>query len=183
MPWIFSTLFLPGFVSGSVRRLVEISFAGFYALIVPKLYVFQWKAAFCLARSTNEGTYRLIGEQSVRTMTKMVQRSEWNFTNKLHLLNAQLHYLDKRNNLAENSFKAAIASAHEHGFYHEEALACELYGLFLIDTKNLVVGIEQLQSALHKYEKWGAKKKSQDVQFLIDSHVVNAFLPGSTTTK
>ncbi len=166
-----------------MRRLVEISFAGFYALIVPKLYVFQWKAAFCLARSTNEGTYRLIGEQSVRTMTKMVQRSEWNFTNKLHLLNAQLHYLDKRNNLAENSFKAAIASAHEHGFYHEEALACELYGLFLIDTKNLVVGIEQLQSALHKYEKWGAKKKSQDVQFLIDSHVVNAFLPGSTTTK
>jgi hypothetical protein len=114
-------------------------------------------------------------------MTQMVKRSEWNFSNKLHLLNAQHHYLDKRNGLAENSFKAAIASAHEHGFYHEEALACELYGLFLIDTKNLVVGIEQLQLALVTHDKWGAKEKSRDVQDLIDSHLVKAFLPGRFT--
>lgn len=116
-------------------------------------------------------------------MTQMVQRSEWNFSNKLHLLNAHHHYLDRRNDMAENSFKAAIASAHEHGFYHEEALACEHYGLFLIDTKNLVVGIEQLHLALAGYDKWGAREKSRDVQYLIDSHLVEAFLPAKTAAK
>lgn len=138
------------------------------------------EAALCLARSTNEIKWREIGIQSVRTMSQMVECSEWNFMNKLHLLNAELHYLESQNCLAENSFKAAIVSANQHGFYHEEALACELYGLFLIDTKNLVVGIEQLQLAFEKYEQWGAKKKSEDVQNLIDSHLVKAFVPGSS---
>ena len=99
----------------------------------------------------------------------LVEHSEWNFRNKLHLLNAELHYLESQYSLAENSFKAAIVSAHEHRFYHEEALACELYGIFLLDTKNIVAGVEQLRLAIDKYEQWGAKKKSDDVQNLISS--------------
>ena len=112
-------------------------------------------------------------------MTNMVQYSEWNFRNKLNLLEAQFHYLEGRNSLAEISFKAAIVSAHEHGFYHEEALACELYGVFLIDTKNLAVGIEQLQLSVYNYLLWGAQNKATDVKDLIESHLADAFV-GST---
>jgi hypothetical protein len=44
-----------------------------------------------------------------------------------------------------------------------------------------MVGIEQLQLALVTHDKWGAKEKSRDVQDLIDSHLVKAFLPGRFT--
>jgi hypothetical protein len=129
------------------------------------------EAALCLARSKNERTWREIGTESVKTMAQLVECSEWNFRNKLHLLNAELHYLESRNSLAEISFKAAIVSAHEHRFYHEEALACELYGVFLIETNNLVTGIEQLQLAIDKYVQWGAKKKADDVKDFIELYI------------
>jgi len=120
-----------------------------------------------LARSTNDSKWTEIGAESVKTMTQLVECSEWNFRNKVHLLNAELHYLESRNSLAEISFKAAIVSAHEHRLYHEEALACELYGVFLIETNNLATGIEQLQLAFDKYVQWGAEKKADDVKDFI----------------
>jgi hypothetical protein len=174
--WMCTTSFLRGFVSGS-GLLVQSNFSAIF--ILTYIICFD-KAPLCLARSTDEIKWCEIGDQSVTTMTQLVACSEWNFSNKLHLLKAELHYLKSHNSLAENSFKAVIASSHMHGFYHEEALACELYGLFLIDTINLVVGIEQLQLAIDKYDQWGARKKSQNVQDLIDSHLVNSFLPGSS---
>lgn len=127
-------------------------------------------AALCLARTSNESKWREIGNQSVKMMTKLANEySDWNFRNKLQLLQAELYYHDGENILAETSFKASIVSAHEHGFHHEEALACELYGIFLIDTKNMVVGIEQLNLAIHKYMLWGAQNKVNDVKVLIDN--------------
>lgn len=127
-------------------------------------------AALCLARTSNESKWHEIGNESVKMMTKMANEySDWNFRNKLHLLQAELYYHDGKNILAESSFKASIVSAHEHGFHHEEALACELYGIFLIDTKNIVVGIEQLNLAIHRYMLWGAQNKVNDVKVLIDN--------------
>jgi hypothetical protein len=120
-----------------------------------------------LARSTNEAKWREIGVESVKTISQLIECSEWNFRNKLHLLNALLLYLDNEHNSAEISFQSAIASAHNHRFYHEEALACEMYGIFLIENENIVKGIEQLQLAIDKYEQWGAMKKAADVQDLI----------------
>jgi hypothetical protein len=128
---------------------------------------FVIEAALCLARSTNERKWREIGAESVRTISQLIQCSEWNFRNKLHLLNAQLQYLENENDSAEFSFQSAIVSAHKHRFYHEEALACELYGIFLIENNNIAKGIEQLQSAIDKYVQWGATKKAADVQDLI----------------
>jgi hypothetical protein len=136
---------------------------------------FFFEAALCLARSTNDRKWTEIGAESVKTMTQLVECSEWNFRNKLHLLNAELHYLESRNSLAEISFKAAIVSAHEHRFYHEEALACELYGVFLIETNDLATGIEQLQLAIDKYVQWGAEKKADDVKDFIVLSRASAF--------
>ena len=105
-------------------------------------------------------------------MTKLANEySDWNFRNKQHLLQALLYYHDCEIILAETSFKASIVSAHEHGFHHEEALACELYGIFLIDTKNIVVGIEQLNLAIQKYMFWGAHNKVNDVKDLIQNNL------------
>lgn len=54
---------------------------------------------------------------------------------KSQLLSAELHYLNGDLGAAEIAYKKSIASAHSHKFLHEEALAYELYGVFLIENK------------------------------------------------
>lgn len=134
---------------------------------------FEGISALCLARKTNNRELREIGIQSVKTMNQLLECSEWNFRNKLDLLNAELHYLNGDNELAEISFQDAILSAHEHRFYHEEALTCELCGVFLIETEKIDSGIEQLQLARDLYLHWGAKRKADTVTDLILSHTFN----------
>ena len=101
-------------------------------------------------------------------MSQMVQHSTWNFLNKLELLKAELHYLDGRHADAEISYKASIASAHNHKFIQEEALACELYGIFCIENRQIEKGTAQLQLAIAKYTEWGAAKKAEDVKQFLD---------------
>lgn len=134
---------------------------------------FEGISALCLARKTNNRELREIGIQSVKTMNQLLDCSEWNFRNKLDLLNAELHYLNGDNKLAEISFQDGILSAHQHRFYHEEALTCELYGVFLIETEKIDSGIEQLQMARDLYLHWGAKRKADTVTDFILSHTFN----------
>ena len=54
-------------------------------------HIFFYEAALCLARSTNDSKWTEIGAESVKTMTQLVECSEWNFRNKVHLLDAELH--------------------------------------------------------------------------------------------
>ena len=78
-----------------------------------------------------------------------------------------MHYLDGNLELAELAYRASIESAHAHRFLHEEALAYELYGLFLLENGRVDEGSDQLNIALDKYEKWGALRKVDDLQEFI----------------
>jgi hypothetical protein len=68
---------------------------------------------------------------------------------------------------ADISYRAAILSAQEHKFVHEEALALELYGIYLVENKQREKGLNQLENAMTKYKQWGALKKSQNVNDFI----------------
>mmetsp|Transcript_26892 Transcript_26892/g.57652 ORF Transcript_26892/g.57652 Transcript_26892/m.57652 type:complete len:1336 (+) Transcript_26892:116-4123(+) len=126
-------------------------------------------AVLCLARDTKEEKWRKIGEEAVNTMAQLVECSTWNFENKRSLLQAELHYLNDRPTMAELSYQAAIVSAREHKFYHEEALACELYGIYLVENGNVLKGLDQLQLAIDKYKQWGATKKVDDVKNFVEA--------------
>lgn len=97
-------------------------------------------------------------------MAELSEYSTWNFSNKLDLLQALLHSLNRHHNMATLSYEASIASAREHRFYNEEGLAFELYGIYLIENKMVAKGLEQLQYAKEKYQKWGATKKAEAVE-------------------
>ena len=90
--------------------------------------------------------------------------TNWNIENKILLLEAELYYLNNRIEMADFSFQAAIVSAHDHRFLNEEALAQELYGIFLVENKHVGKGLKQLQYATVKYRKWGANRKADDVE-------------------
>lgn len=101
-------------------------------------------------------------------MSLLVEYSSWNFENKQLLLQAELHYLDGRFNMAEMTYKASILSAHEHKFYCEEALAHELFGVYLVENEKFAQGVEQLKHAQDKYKNIGALRKAGDVQDFIE---------------
>lgn len=128
---------------------------------IPKYY--QGLSALCLARKTKDSKWRDIGEEAVKSHALFAKHGTWNFEHKHLLLQAELCYLDQRHSMAELFYKSAILSARDHKFIQEEALACELYGIYFIENKRVAEGVEQLQTAVKKYQQWGALKKSLDV--------------------
>ena len=103
--------------------------------------------------------------------------SACNNTPKQMLLQAELHYLNGRHAMAALSYQSSILSAREHKFYHEEALACELFGVYLVETKQIAKGLEQLNNAMNKYRQLKAFKKADMVKEFIDD-VKNSFGTG-----
>eukprot|EP00581_Thalassiosira_minuscula_P030220 CAMPEP_0183766210 /NCGR_PEP_ID=MMETSP0739-20130205/11423_1 /TAXON_ID=385413 /ORGANISM="Thalassiosira miniscula, Strain CCMP1093" /LENGTH=104 /DNA_ID=CAMNT_0026004973 /DNA_START=138 /DNA_END=449 /DNA_ORIENTATION=+ len=101
-------------------------------------------------------------------MAKFESHSEWNFGNKSKLLHAELHYLNGKMECADDAYIASIMLAQRHKFLHEEALAYELYGLFCVENQMVDKGVRQLLKAHDKYKEWGALKKCDDLQNLID---------------
>jgi len=128
---------------------------------------FEGISALCLARKTKQDKLKKIGEEAVKKMKELAQYSTWNFENKLCLLQAELHYLNQHNTMAILSYQAAIESASKHMYFHEEAFARELYGVYLIENKMVPEGTDQLRLAFDKYTNWGAIKKADDVMKLI----------------
>lgn len=126
------------------------------------------KAALCLARDTKDEKWRQLGEESVKSLARFAEYSSWNYENMLCLLQAELHYLNCRHRMAQLSYQGAIVSAHDHRFYHEEALARELYGFYLVENGNVKKGVGQLKVAKDLYMSWGATRKVEDVNLTID---------------
>lgn len=128
---------------------------------------YQGIAALHLARDTRQAKWRRFGEEAVETMSKLAATSNWNFANKVLLLQAELHYLDGSVELAETAYKAAVESSRKHKFLHEEALSHELYGMFCIKNGRVKIGIEQLNTSRDRYAEWGAARKADQLQVFI----------------
>ena len=104
-------------------------------LISHCMHVFYWGLInFWVARMTMEVTWFDRGEKVIQKMRSYAECSLWNFENKLLLLQAeQCFYLEDFDS-AKSFYDAAILSAKKHKFVHEEALACELAGHFLLES-------------------------------------------------
>ncbi|KAL7539524.1 hypothetical protein ACHAXR_009351 [Thalassiosira sp. AJA248-18] len=126
-------------------------------------------AALNLARDTKQEKWRKMGEKALQFMSRLVEYSTWNFENKQILLQAEVHNLNGHYAMAELAYQASIASARDHKFINEEALAHELFGVFLLENKKAEKGMEQLNIAHDKYKQWGALKKAEAVKDFINS--------------
>ena len=89
--------------------------------------------------------------------------SSWNFDHKLHLLNAENAYLNGDLGGAAKAYDDAIHVAGEHGFVHEQALACERAGIFYSEAINADTGIEYFKRSHKHYVEWGAQSKADDL--------------------
>ena len=118
---------------------------------------FQGLVAFRLSRSKeDEPEWMSFGEEAVVTFQSWAKHSEWNFENKLLLLQAECHFSKGDGEAAERKYKLAIKSARKHRFLHEEGLAMDLLGLFYKSCGKTKEESESFESARACYKKWGA---------------------------
>ncbi len=122
------------------------------------LYVFfEGLVAFQMIRSqSNEEEWVDAGEQSIKSYQTWVRNSEWNFENKLLLLEAESLFAKGDLDAAEKKYLASIESAHRHRFVHEEGLASDLLASFYRTQGNVLKEKEYFDLAIACYEKWGA---------------------------
>jgi len=121
-------------------------------------------SSFSFARDTGEEFWAQIGEECVTFWTTIVSLSNWNFENNLLLLQAESSYTKGDFADAETLYEASILSARRHKFLHEEALACELFGIYYCDRGMAEKGWDKLQLALQKYSEWGALGKAASLE-------------------
>ncbi|KAL7462034.1 hypothetical protein ACHAXS_002432 [Conticribra weissflogii] len=121
-------------------------------------------SSFSLARDTGEERWAQIGEECVTFWTTVASLSNWNFENNFLLLLAESSYTKGDFAIAEEFYDASILSARRHKFLHEEALACELFGIYYCDRGMIEKGWEKLELALQKYSEWGALGKASSLE-------------------
>ena len=122
--------------------------------------LYEGLTAFHLARCSTDETIKSewmgVGEKSVDRFKVLHEHSTWNYENKLLLLQAECHRCKGEGDDADTKYLAAIDSAQQHRFLHEEGLAMELYASFLAERGESDRSNTHLLLATACYEKWGA---------------------------
>ena len=70
--------------------------------------------AFYFIRKTEEQRWKVRARDAHAKVKEWSRHSTWNFENKLHLLNAEMHHTHKEHDKAVECYAAAILSAHKH---------------------------------------------------------------------
>lgn len=95
--------------------------------------------------------------------------SDWNFKNKLLLIEAESYNTQGDFDKAAMHYEASIKAAKEHKFMHEEALASELAGTFFLERGQRQKSHSYLKHASECYEKWGASVANTRVEDIIQN--------------
>lgn len=106
---------------------------------------------------------------AIATMKSAAANSDWNFTNKLRLLEAEKQSLLEQHWRAIDLYDASIASAKRSGFIHEQGLACEKAGQYFKRLSNKEKALEYFQQARECYQEWGSSMKVAFIQKELDS--------------
>ena len=108
--------------------------------------------------------------KAIAAMRDAAANSEWNFMNKLRLLEAEQKSITQNHWLAIDLYDASIQSAKKSGFIHEQGLAYEKAGLYFKNKdSNNEKALEYFKQAVECYEEWGSKMKVDFVKKEIDS--------------
>ena len=118
---------------------------------------------FARKRGEDESKWTNLGVHATQTLRKWVKISEWNFSNKLHLLVAEYHFLKGDEDRALASYHASIKAAREHRFKHEEGLAEEKAGTYCLHKRRHGDAIAHFKNAKKCYEEWGAHAVAQRI--------------------
>eukprot|EP00580_Thalassiosira_gravida_P012547 CAMPEP_0201652466 /NCGR_PEP_ID=MMETSP0493-20130528/44491_1 /ASSEMBLY_ACC=CAM_ASM_000838 /TAXON_ID=420259 /ORGANISM="Thalassiosira gravida, Strain GMp14c1" /LENGTH=707 /DNA_ID=CAMNT_0048128981 /DNA_START=804 /DNA_END=2927 /DNA_ORIENTATION=- len=136
------------FPFGSTGRLVHILVSIFIDGLI----------GFFLARKhrEDEKKWANLGLYAIQSFRTWVPGSIWNFSNKLHLLEAEFYFLSEEDGRARACYQASIKAAREHRFIHEEGLAEEKLATYLLHKSQHDDALRHFINAKRCYDSWGA---------------------------
>ena len=103
----------------------------------------------------DEQKWSALGRRALEIFQRWNRLSIWNFSNKLHLLEAEEFFL-KGNSLALEKYQASIAAAHDHHFTHEEGLAYSKLGCYHAVQGQDAAAKQCFKQADMCFRRWGA---------------------------
>lgn len=114
--------------------------------------------AFYFARKHREDECRWtnIGEAVMDLTRHWAKNSEWNFINKLYLLEAEVFFLRNDESKALEKYEQSIKAARDHHFIHEEGLAFERAASFHLQCGRKGEALACYTQAKKCYQSWGA---------------------------
>lgn len=125
-----------------------------YTSITPEFY--EALITFYFMRQTGEEKYLIRGENAMCKIKEWSVHSDWNFKNKVLLVEAEWYNIKKGFDKAALCYEASIRAAHQHRFVQEEAIASELAGIFFLERGLLEKSQSFFDHSMKCYQKWGA---------------------------
>jgi DNA-binding SARP family transcriptional activator len=114
-------------------------------------------------------TCKDMARAAIAAMKLVVAYSDWNFTNKLRLLEAEYQSTCQCHKKSVAMYDASIESAKRSGFIHEQGLACEKAGFYFKRENEKEKALEYFTKARECYEEWGSIMKVDSIQKELDS--------------
>ena len=108
-------------------------------------------------RRSDENRWTEIGNGVLNLMKVWVKASDWNFSNKLFLLQAESFFLRGEERSALKKYNDSIKAAQDHRFIHEEGIAHERLASFHYHYGRRVEALASFNAAKECYENWGAQ--------------------------
>jgi len=107
-------------------------------------------------------------DEVIALMKIAASHADSNFRNKVELLEAEKYGLDARHSQAVRLYDAAIASAKNSRFIHEQGLACEKAGFYYKKIRDVRNAFDYFQQARGCYEEWGSRVKVEFIRRELD---------------
>lgn len=144
-----------GFPQGSSGRLLSALVGTFIDGLI----------GFFFARKHHEDETKWtdIGLDALQSLRKWAESSEWNFANKVYLLEAEYYFLRKDHDRAMVCYSASVRAAREHRFVHEEGLAEEKTATYLLHKGQHEDAMGHFLNAKKCFDAWGARTLVQRV--------------------
>mmetsp|Transcript_21890 Transcript_21890/g.40184 ORF Transcript_21890/g.40184 Transcript_21890/m.40184 type:complete len:365 (+) Transcript_21890:552-1646(+) len=114
--------------------------------------------AFFFARKhlEDENRWRNIGQAVLDLTRQWTANSDWNFINKLYLLEAEYFFLENDEIKALEKYEQSIKAAQDHRFIHEEGLAFERTARFHLHYGRIGEALVCFTQSKKCYKHWGA---------------------------
>ncbi|KAL7548021.1 hypothetical protein ACHAWF_011302 [Thalassiosira exigua] len=129
--------------------------------------------SFKVIRRTSPMKTKAVPHEALQEIKAAAKLSRWNFSNKAHLLEAEIFSREGRSEEAKASFAAAISSARSSRFVHEQGLACELaaYHSKKIGDHRGAWGL--FSQARQCYTDWGSQVKVDSITQQLESFQIS----------
>jgi len=131
--------------------------------------VFEALTTFYFMRETGEEQYWIRGENAMRKIKDWAVHSDWNFRNKLLLVEAEMYNTQKDYEKAALCYEASIIAAQQHKFIHEEAIASELAGNFFLERDLHEKSRLFFENSIKCHKKWGASAVAKRIEGIIQN--------------